>query len=108
MKKIFLLHLVFLSSFISFAQNDMKSEASLKYLDNYSNLQTYWRNNAVINDDEGVKPVFFGGSGYHIADRGVNANPGPAFSSITTLNPISLGNIDTQHKPQAKTWSYAG
>lgn len=30
------------------------------------------------------------------------------FNSITTLNPIAIGSIDTQHKPQGKTWFYAG
>ncbi|MBO9682565.1 MAG: hypothetical protein J7502_07855, partial [Flavisolibacter sp.] len=28
--------------------------------------------------------------------------------SVTTLSPISIGSIDTQHKPQGKTWFYAG
>ena len=104
----FLLQLFFLSAFFSFAQNDKIIGTSLTYLDNYSNLQTYCRNNSVINNDGAGDPVFFGESGYHIADRGVNANPAPAFSSITTLNPIPIGSIDTQHKPQAKTWTYAG
>jgi len=109
MKKIFLLHVSFLSAFFSFAQKDIAIATSLTYLDNYSNLQTYWRNNSVINNNGAGDPGYFGGSGYHIAaDRGVNANPEPAFSSITTLNPIPIGSIDTQHKPQAKTWTYAG
>src|SRR5688572_20511224 len=108
MKKMFLLHLFFLSAFFSFAQNDIATVTSAKYLDNYSNLQTYWRNNSVINNDGAADPGYFGGSGYQIAHRRVNTNPGPAFSSITTLNPIQIGSIDTQHKPQAKTWTYAG
>src|SRR5688572_29551186 len=105
MKKAFFLQLFFLSAYFSFAQNT--AVTALKYLDNYSNLETFWRSNPVSNIDGG-DPIFSGGSGYEITDSELNADPVSGFSSITTLDPILIGNIDTQHKPQAKTWFYAG
>src|SRR5687768_16988401 len=108
MKKIFFLPLFFLSAFLSFAQNDITTGTLSKYLDNYSNLETFWRNNPVSSNIDGSDPVSSGGSGYQVEHPGINTNPMAAFGSITTLDPISIGDIDTQHKTQAKTWSYAG
>lgn len=105
MKTTFFLHLSFLTAFFSIAQNT--AVTSLKYSDNYSNLETFWRSNPLSNIDGG-DPIFSGGSSYEMGETELNTDPVYGFSSISTLDPIPIGFTDTQHKPQAKTWSYAG
>ncbi|HTE28565.1 T9SS type A sorting domain-containing protein [Flavitalea sp.] len=113
MKKIFFSYLCCLSAFFSFAQNDIRIASSLTSFDNYPDLRdnhnlTYWLNNLGLNTHEDDEPVYSGGPGFPMGVPGINASPRPPFNAITTLDPIQIGGIDTQHKPQAKTWWYAG
>lgn len=77
-----------------------------QYLDNYSYLgkskNILAAGTPLISDGVGTPPgsfpFIFGASGQQ----------GVLFNNITPLSPISIGSTDTQHKPQAKTWYYAG
>ena len=83
------------------------------FLDNYPNLSrdhdlSYWRNAPVAITTD-ADPVFYSGSSGDLpAPPQPEPVPPPGFSTITPLDPIPIGGIDTQHKPQAKTWFYAG
>ncbi|RYF96393.1 MAG: hypothetical protein EOO00_02810, partial [Chitinophagaceae bacterium] len=108
MKKTLLLHLCLFSALILSAQRDMLNLTSA-YLDNYSNANTYWRNDLEFdNSEQAINAAFLKSLGEPVGMAGMNDLPKPPFSNITTLNPIQIGSIDTQHKPQAKTWYYAG
>ncbi|MHA4843660.1 hypothetical protein ACX0G7_05835, partial [Flavitalea antarctica] len=71
-------------------------------------MMSYWRNILETNPGLETDTTNVFDKGYFNDIPEFAPPPIPAFSNITNLDPISIGGIDTQHKPQAKTWWHAG
>jgi len=94
-------------AFCSYAQLNTCQESDSRL---YSPVKV--SESAVVNytphDDGDTDLNSSGDKRYHTITAADIVSSYTSFSSITNLSPLIMGSIDTQHKPQAKVWAYAG